>query len=116
MTLVDPAANLRGVENSPPPSLEPVSTHRLPPAEDPRALPILQTFADASKESAAHRAAEQAMESIRTPRKPADNLKDLRDTVAELQKANRKLQAEVDTLKKEFEAEKSAPASKKKKR
>jgi len=84
--------------------------------EDPRALPILQTFADASKESAAHRAAEQAMESIRTPRKPADNLKDLRDTVAELQKANRKLQAEVDTLKKEFEAEKSAPASKKKKR
>ena len=29
------------MENSPPPFLEPVSTHRLPPAEDPRALPAL---------------------------------------------------------------------------
>jgi aminopeptidase N len=82
--------------------------------EDPRAIPILETFAGDSEDDPNHRAAAAALEAIRSARKPADDLKELRDSILDLQKENRQLRQDVDALKKQFDAQKGVSAKKKK--
>lgn len=80
--------------------------------DDPRALPVLDTFACASKDSPERKAAEKAIEAIRAARKPGPELSDLRKELLELQKEARDLRRELDTLKKKLEAAPPAPAPK----
>ena len=76
--------------------------------EDPRALPVLDTFASAAKDSPERQAAERAIETIRAARKGPVELGDLRKEVLDLQKENRDLRRQFDTLQKKIEAS-SAP-------
>jgi HEAT repeat protein len=78
--------------------------------QDPRALPVLQTFANASPETPEQPAAAAAMQAIRAARRPADNLRELRDTVLDLQKQNRQLRKDLDALQTKLQA-KPAPRS-----
>jgi len=71
---------------------------------DPQAIAVLQTFATASKETPERSAAERAITDLRSGRKPVDDFKNLRQEVLELQKTNRELRKELDTLKKTTEA------------
>ncbi len=83
---------------------------------DARAIAVLQTFANASREIPEQAPAEAAIQSIRSNRKQGDNLKDLRDTVSDLQKENRQLRKDLDTLQKKFEAIPELPPAKKSKK
>ena len=81
--------------------------------EDAKAIPSLETFAGAGKESPERSAAERAISSLRAVKKPGEDLRDLRSEVLELQKQNRDLRKEVDDLKKKVEAaNKPAPQPK----
>jgi aminopeptidase N len=71
---------------------------------DPKAIPVLETFTRAAKESPERQAAESALAAVRAARKPVDELRDLRNEVLGLQKENRDLRRQVDDLKKKFEA------------
>jgi aminopeptidase N len=71
---------------------------------DPKAIPALETFAQAAKETPTRTAAEQAVASLRAGRKPVDDFKNLRQEVLDLEKANRELRKELDDLKKKLEA------------
>jgi len=83
---------------------------------DPQAIAVLQTFASASKETPERSAAERAITDLRAGRKPVDDFKNLRQEVLELQRSNRELRKELDTLKKTTEAKASTPAEKGKKK
>jgi hypothetical protein len=83
---------------------------------DPQAIAVLQTFASASKETPERSAAERAITDLRAGRKPVDDFKNLRQEVLELQKSNRELRKELDTLKKTTEAKGATPAEKGKKK
>jgi hypothetical protein len=50
------------------------------------------------------------MQAIRAARRPADNLRELRDTVLDLQKQNRQLRKDLDALQTKLQA-KPAPRS-----
>ncbi|MBM3840306.1 MAG: hypothetical protein FJ398_20555 [Verrucomicrobia bacterium] len=80
--------------------------------EDPQAIPLLQTFAGAAKESPQRGAAERALTALRAAKKPADDLREIRDEVLELRKQNRDLRKEMDELKKKFEASEKPASSK----
>jgi len=80
--------------------------------EDPRAMPILETFTNAGKETPEQKAASTALEAIRAARHPGDNLQELRDMVLELQKQDRQLRKDFDTLQKKLEAKPAARSSK----
>jgi aminopeptidase N len=80
--------------------------------EDPRAVPVLETFANAGKNTPDQQAAAEALQAIRAARHPADNLKELRDTVLDLQKQNRQLRKDFDTLQKKLEAKPAARPAK----
>ncbi len=71
---------------------------------DPKAIAVLRTFASAAKDSPERKAAEKAIADLRADRKPSDDLRDLRDEVAGLQRENRELRRSVDDLKKQFTA------------
>jgi len=84
---------------------------------DPEAIAVLQTFASASRETPERSAAERAIADLRAGRKPVDDFKNLRQELLELQKANRELRKDLDTLKKTTEAKAgTAPADKGKKK
>jgi HEAT repeat protein len=82
---------------------------------DARAIPVLQRFANADKSTPQRAAAERAIADLRAGRKPVDDFKNLRQEVADLQKANRDLRREVDDLKKKIEAHPAVAASNTKK-
>ncbi len=71
---------------------------------DPKAIPVLQGFAAASKATPQRSAAERAVAELRAGRKPVDDFKNLRQEVLDLQKANRDLQRQLDDLKKKVDA------------
>ncbi len=71
---------------------------------DPQAIAVLETFASASRETPERTAAERAISDLRAGRKPVDDFKNLRQEVLELQKSNRELRKELDTLKRTTEA------------
>jgi aminopeptidase N len=83
---------------------------------DPQAIAVLQTFASASKETPERSAAERAISDLRAGRKPVDDFKNLRQEVIELQKSNRELKRELDTLKKTTEAKGATAPEKGKKK
>ena len=68
--------------------------------QDPRAMSILETLAEAGKETPEQPAAAAALQAIRAGRHPADNLQELRDMVLDLQKQNRQLRKDFETLQK----------------
>jgi aminopeptidase N len=79
--------------------------------EDPGAIPVLQSFAGASRDDAAQRAAAGALETIRSARRHGDELNDLRQTVLDLQKTVEKLRQELDTLQKKTDPKKGGRAA-----
>jgi aminopeptidase N len=72
--------------------------------EDPRAVSVLETYAQASAYRSEKDAAAKALEKIRSARKPGDELKDLRNEVMRLQESGRELKKELETLRKKTEA------------
>jgi aminopeptidase N len=74
--------------------------------EDPQAIPVLETFAAMSKATPEQKAAEQAIAQLRGQKKPADNLKDVRQELLDVKKENRRLSTELETLKKKLDAKK----------
>jgi aminopeptidase N len=70
---------------------------------DTRAIPVLEKYASAAKDSPERRAAEHALPELRAARRPVDDFKNLRNEVFDLQKTNRELRSEMDELKKKLE-------------
>jgi HEAT repeat protein len=71
---------------------------------DPKAIPALEKFSTAAKDSPQRVAAGRAVFDLRAARKPIDDFKNLRQEVLDLQKANRELRKELDELKRKVEA------------
>ncbi len=81
---------------------------------DARAAAVLETFANASPESRAQPAAVAALAAIRAAGQPADNLRELRQTVLDLQKEERTLRQDLETLQKKTGAKTGARAASRK--
>ncbi len=71
---------------------------------DPKAIASLQKFATASRSSPQRATADRALSELRSVRKPADDFKNLRQEVLDLQQQNRDLRKDLDDLRKKFEA------------
>lgn len=71
---------------------------------DPKAIAVLEKFATASEQDRVQTAAQRAVDTLRAGRKPADDFKNLRGEVLDLQKQNREMRKDLDALKKQFEA------------
>ncbi|HNQ87047.1 MAG TPA: M1 family aminopeptidase [Verrucomicrobiota bacterium] len=71
---------------------------------DPKALAIVEVFARSGEDTPERHAAEQALNTLRAARKPADQLRDLRNEMLGLQRENRQLRQELEDLKKTVEA------------
>jgi len=96
--------------NDPRQSVKVAALNALGTLRDERALPILQRFASAQKNTPERTAAERAMESIRAARKTTFEVGDVRREVFELQRQNRELRNDLDALKKKLDA--GVPAAK----
>ncbi len=72
--------------------------------EDPRAIAVLETFTSLAANRPEKTAADKALGQLRTVRKPGDDLKGLRTEVLDLQKSNRELKKDLETLKKKLES------------
>jgi aminopeptidase N len=70
---------------------------------DASAIPVLEKFTTAPKESPERTAAEKAITSLRDSKKPSIELSTIRTEVLNLQKENRDLRKELDDLKKKFD-------------
>lgn len=71
---------------------------------DPKAITVLEKFANDTVQSAERAAAEKALTALRDNRPPAAELGSLRREVLDLQKDNRDLRKELDDLKKKVDA------------
>jgi aminopeptidase N len=69
---------------------------------DTKAIGAVETFARAAKDSPERQAAEEALGKLRADKKPADDLRELRNEVLSLQKDNRELRKDLDDLKKKL--------------
>jgi aminopeptidase N len=78
---------------------------------DPRAVPALEKFATALRQSQERTAAERAITDIRAARKPPDDLGVLRNEVLTLQRENRELRKDLDDIKKKFEVLEPKPTA-----
>ncbi len=78
--------------------------------QDRRAIPVLQSFAGASRENATQRAAASALESIRSARQRGDNLTELRQSVLDLQNQVQKLRRDLESSQKKADAKKKGRA------
>ena len=94
-------------------AIQAASINALGTLGDPKAIAPLETFASASKETAAQSVAERAVAQLRAGRKPVEDPRNLRQEVLDLQKANRELRKDLDELKTKVEARpaKTAPAT-----
>ena len=101
---------LIGYVNSPKRSLQLASINALGTLGDPKAIAVLDTFATASKESPESAAATRAITALRAGRKPADDFKNLRQEVLDLQKTTRDLRKQLDELQSQTKAADSAKA------
>ena len=72
--------------------------------EDPRAIAALDTFTALAADRPEKAAADKAIAQLRAGRKPTDDLKALRTEVLDLQKSNRELKKDLETLKKKLES------------
>jgi len=80
---------------------------------DPKAIAVLETFATARKESPERDAADRAIASLRSAKKPSDEWRDLRNEVLDVKKENRELKKQIEELKKRTDALDTKPADKK---
>jgi HEAT repeat protein len=92
-------------------SVQMASINGLGTLGDVRAIPVLQTFANSSKENRERSAAERAVTDLRSGRKPVDDFKNLRQEVLDLQKANRELRKDLDEIKKSLDSKSTPPAT-----
>jgi HEAT repeat protein len=81
---------------------------------DEKAIPILETFASASKETPTRTPAEYAINAIRSGRKPGNEAQALRGEVMDLKKENRELRDELKSLEKKVDAIAKEPIDAKK--
>ncbi|MBI5388715.1 MAG: HEAT repeat domain-containing protein [Verrucomicrobia bacterium] len=81
--------------------------------EDARAVAVLETFAGAAKDTPERKAAEKAIDTIRSARKPSAELGELRKEVLDLQKSNRELRQDLEAFKRKVEAASPVPSRKK---
>ncbi len=72
--------------------------------EDPRAIAALETFTPLAADRPERAAADKSLAQLRTARKPGEDLKGLRTEVLDLQKSNRELKRDLETLKKKVES------------
>jgi hypothetical protein len=83
---------------------------------DEKAIPVLETFASAAKETPTRTPAEVAINSIRGGRRPGNESQALRTEVMDLKKENRELRDELKSLTKKVDAlgqeAKTAPGKK----
>jgi aminopeptidase N len=70
---------------------------------DPRAIPVVETFAGEEPADRIQRVAREALERLQKSTEIPVELYDLRKEVIELQKANKKLEEEMDTIKRRIE-------------
>ncbi|MGD9682521.1 MAG: M1 family aminopeptidase [Candidatus Obscuribacterales bacterium] len=94
---------LAGFLDSPRQSLRLSAINALGELEEHSAIAMLDTFASAARETPERDSAKRAIARLRSAGKPADNLKDLRDEVIELQKSQRDLKKDLDALKKQLD-------------
>lgn len=73
---------------------------------DPKAIPVLQTFARAREGSSPRDAADRAISTLRAAKKPSDEWRDLRSELLDLKKDNQDLKRQVEDLRKRVEAAK----------
>ena len=99
---------LIGYVNSQKRTLQLASINGLGTLGDPKAIGVLETFATASEESAESAAATRAITALRAGRKPADDFKNLRQEVLDLQKTTRDLRKQLDELQSESQGAASA--------
>lgn len=79
---------------------------------DENAIPVLETFASAARETPTRTPAETALNNIRAARSPGNESQALRGEVMELKKENRELRDEMKTLSQKVQAlKKDLPAS-----
>src|SRR6185369_15158832 len=90
--------------NSPKRNVQVAALSALGSLGDPKALPALQKFALGTKDTPQRSAAERAVTTLRSGRKPVDDFKNLRQEVLDLQKANRDLKKEFEDLKNRLQA------------
>jgi aminopeptidase N len=101
---------LLGYVNSKKRSVQLASISALGTLGDPKAIPVLQTFATSSRESRERTTAARAVADLRAARRPVDDFNSLRQEVLDLQKSDRDLRKELDDLKKKMEAREKAPS------
>ena len=70
---------------------------------DPKALAKIETFTRGAKDSPERKAAETAVSSLRASKRPSENLQDLRNEVLAMQKENRELKKDFESLRKKLE-------------
>ena len=97
--------------NDPRPQLRRAALSALGTLGDPRAVPVLESFARASKSSPEQSTASAALERLRNERRPAVEFEELRREVLDLQRSERELKERVESLKKTWEATRTAPAT-----
>lgn len=90
--------------NDPRDRVQRAAIHGLGLLGDPRAVPLLETFAAAAEDQPTQRAAEEAIRKLRSEKPVAVELGDLRSEVMELQKSNREFKDLMEELKKKLEA------------
>ena len=90
--------------NDPRQNVKLASLNALGTLRDERAIPILERFAAAQKNTPERTSAERAIETIRAARKTTLEVGDVRREVIELQKQNRELRRDFDALKKKMDA------------
>lgn len=71
---------------------------------DPKAIPVLQTFARAREGNSQRGAADRAISTLRAAKKPSDEWRDLRSELLDLKKDNQDLKRQVEDLRKRVEA------------
>jgi aminopeptidase N len=79
------------------------------------ALPVLEPFASAIKDSPVQAAAEKAVAKIRESRKPSDDLKELRQEVLALEKRNSEIRKDFEDLRKQAKTTESRDGGKQRK-
>ena len=99
--------------NDPRPQLRRAALSGLGTLGDPRAVPVLESFARSSKSSPEQSTASAALERLRNERRPAVEFEELRREVLGLQRSERELKERVESLNKTWEAIRTAPATQK---
>jgi aminopeptidase N len=103
---------LAGFTSHPRQNVRVAALNALGTLKDSRALPLLERFATAGKETPERGSAEKAMETIRDTRRNAVEVRDLRRELLELQKQNRDLRRDFDAMKQKLDASTKPPAKK----